>query len=157
VLLEAAGLGLNDVVTSAGTALALRVTSLSKPLTGVMVTVVIPLAPCAIATGCGAIDKVKVGIGVTFSAMVVVALKLPEAPVMVIVYVPIVAELFALRVRTLVEVAGFPLKDAVTPAGSPDAESVTLPVKPCNGVIVIVLLPRLPWAMFNVLGAAANV
>ena len=122
-----------------------------------MVTVVIPLAPCAITTGSGRTDKVKVGIGVTFRAMVVVALKLPEVPVTVIVNVPSVAELLALRVSTLVEVASFRLKEAVTPAGNPDAERVTLPAKPFTGAMVIVLLPRLPWATLNVLGAADNV
>jgi hypothetical protein len=126
-------------------------------LAGVMVTVVIPLVPCAITTGAGRTDKVKVGIGVTFSAMVVVALKLPEVPVTVIVNVPSVAELFALRVRTLVEVAAFRLKEAVTPVGNPAAERVTLPAKPFNGVMVIVLLPWLPWATLNAPGAADNV
>lgn len=121
------------------------------------VTVVIPLAPCAIATGCGAIDKVKVGIGVTVRAMVVVVLKVPEVPVTVIVSVPSVAELLALRVSTLVEVVDFRLKEAVMPVGNPTAERVTLPAKPFNGVMVIVLLPWLPWATRNAPGAADNV
>lgn len=120
-------------------------------------TVVIPVVPCAIVTGAGRTDKVKVGIGVTVSAMVVVALKLPEVPVTVIVNVPSVAELLALRVSTLVEVAVFRLKEAVTPVGNPAAERVTLPAKPFNGVMVIVLLPWLPWATLNAPGAADNV
>jgi hypothetical protein len=156
VLLEVVGSGLNDAVTEVGNALALNVTSCLKPLIGVTVTVVIPLAPCAIVTGCGAIAKVKVGIGVTLRAMVVVAVKLPEVPVTVIVNVPSVAVVLALRVSTLVEVAGFRLKEAVTPVGNP-AERVTLPAKPFNGVMVIVLLPWLPWATLNSPGAADNV
>jgi hypothetical protein len=108
-------------------------------------------------TGCGAIDKVKVGIGVTVRAMVVVALRLPEIPLTVMVNFPSVAELLASRVSTLVEVAGFRLKEAVTPVGNPAAERATLPAKPFNGVMVIVFLPWLPWATLNAPGAADNV
>jgi hypothetical protein len=42
----------------------------------------------------------------TVSAMVVVALSEPEVPVMVIVAVPTVAVLLAVKVSTLVEVVG---------------------------------------------------
>jgi len=44
-------------------------------------------------------------------------------------------------VSVLVPVVGFELNAAVTPLGKPDAERVTLPLKPFNGVMVIVLVP----------------
>lgn len=49
--------------------------------------------------------------------------------------------LLAVRVTTLVVVAGFTLKAAVTPVGNPEAARVTLPENPFTGEIVSVLLP----------------
>ena len=48
----------------------------------------------------------------TLSLIVVVSLKLPETPCIVIVNVPVVALLLAVSVRTLVLVAGFVPNDA---------------------------------------------
>jgi hypothetical protein len=56
--------------------------------------------------------------------------KLPEVPVMVTGIVPMVAELLAVSVNVLAVLAGFGLNDAVTPLGKPDADKVTLPLKP---------------------------
>jgi hypothetical protein len=107
----------------------------------------------------GAAESVKLGCGVTVRLMVVVSgVKAPEVPVMVtVVGPPVVAEVLAVRVSTLVPVVGFVAKPAVTPLGRPDAARVTLPVKPLVGwtVIVLVLLP--PWVMLKVLGAADSV
>ena len=61
---------------------------------------------------------------------VVVAEMEPDVPVMVTVVVPGVVELPAARIRVLDPVVGFGTKDAVTPLGRPDAESVTLPLNP---------------------------
>ena len=61
--------------------------------------------------------------------MVVVWISVPDVPVMVTVYVPTVAVLPAVNVTTLLPVVGFVPNAAVTPVGSPDAASVTLPVK----------------------------
>ena len=61
---------------------------------------------------------------------VVVLVKLPELPVMVTVGAPAVAVLLAVSVKVLVAVAGFGLKEAVTPLGKPDADKLTLPEKP---------------------------
>ena len=47
----------------------------------------------------------------------------------------------AVKVRVLVVVAGLGLKVAVTPLGKPEAASVTGPLKPLEGAIVIVLVP----------------
>ena len=58
--------------------------------------------------------------------------------------VPVAAVALAVSVSVLVEVVGFGLNAAVTPLGKPDAERVTLPLKPFTGAIVIVLAPLLP-------------
>lgn len=80
----------------------------------------------------------------TVSETVVVALRLPEVPVMVTVAAPVVAVLLAVSVKVLVEVVGLVLNDAVTPLGRPEAASVTLPVNPPTSVTVMVLVPLLP-------------
>ena len=80
--------------------------------------------------------------------------KLPEVPVMVTVAVPVVAVLLAVSVNVLVVVAGFVLNVAVTPLGNPDADKVTLPLKPFCGVTVIVLVPAVPCVIVKPLGEA---
>lgn len=72
--------------------------------------------------------------------------KLPDVPVTVTVAEPVLAEPLAVKVSVLEAVAGFGLNDAVTPLGRPDAERVTLPLKPFCGVTVIVLVPLPPCA-----------
>ena len=81
--------------------------------------------------------------GLTVRAMVVVAVTLPEVPVMVIVDVAAVAVLLAVSVSTLVPVVGLVPNAAVTPLGSPDAARVTLPVNPPTSVTPIVSVPLL--------------
>jgi len=71
---------------------------------------------------------------------VVVRVRLPDVPVIVTVAVPVAAVAPAVKVSVLV-VAGLGLNAAVTPLGKPDAEKVTLPLKPFAGVMVIVLVP----------------
>ena len=67
----------------------------------------------------------------TVRAMVVVAFRLPEVPVMVRVAGPVVAELFASSESVLVVAVGFGVNCAVTPLGRPaDTARVTLPVNP---------------------------
>ena len=61
---------------------------------------------------------------------VLVTTRLPEVPVMVTVFVPGVAELLAVSVRTLDPEVGFVPQDTVTPVGRPDSARFTLPVKP---------------------------
>lgn len=63
---------------------------------------------------------------------------------MVTVAVPVVAVLLAVNVSVLVVVAEAGLNDAVTPLGRPDADRLTLPVKPFTGVTVTVSVPLLP-------------
>jgi len=83
---------------------------------------------------------VKLGAGVTVRLIAVVCVKLPDVPVMVTVTVPVAAAALAVKVSVLLVVAGFGLNPAVTPLGKPDAERFTLPLKPFDGVMVIVLV-----------------
>jgi len=89
--------------------------------------------------------------------MVVVWLKDPEVPVMVTVFVPVVAELLAVKVATLVPVVGFLLNVTVTPVFSPLADKVTLPVKPPDGVTVTVEVPLADRSMVKLVGDADRV
>jgi len=66
----------------------------------------------------------------TVREIVVAFVKLPEAPVMVTVAVPVVAVLPAVSVRVLVVAALVGLNEAVTPPGKPEADKPTLPLKP---------------------------
>ena len=79
---------------------------------------------------------------------------MPETPVIVIVEVPVVAVLLAVKVTTLVEVVGLVPNEAVTPEGRAEFERDTLPVKPPDGVTVIVELPLLPCVTLKLLGEA---
>ena len=102
-------------------------------------------------------ETVGRGIGATVKLMVVLLWRLPDVPVMMTVNVPVAAVLLALSVSVLVVVAGLELNEAATPLGSPDADKLTLPLKPFNGVMVIVLVPLVPWMMLRLLGDAERV
>ena len=75
----------------------------------------------------------------------------------VTVAVPVVAVLLAVNVSVLVPVVLVGLKDAVTPLGRPEADKLTLPVKPLVGLIVIVLVPLPPCVTVTLVGAAESV
>jgi hypothetical protein len=94
---------------------------------------------------------------VTVSVIDVVCDRLPEVPVMVTVTVPVVAVPLAVNVTTLVLVVGFVPNAAVTPAGRPEAASVTLPLKPLRGATVIVLVPVPPCTIVTAAGEAESV
>src|ERR1035438_9801008 len=98
-----------------------------------------------------------VPLAVTVRVTVVVAVKLPDVPVMVTVEVPVVADAVAVSVSVLLEVVGFGLNAAVTPLGRPAALKVTLPVKPFNGLTVMVLVPPPPCATLTLVGEAESV
>ena len=87
----------------------------------------------------------------------VVCVRLPDVPCTVIVNVPVVAELLAVSVRVLVDVAGFVPNIAVVPLPIPVAESVTAPAKPPDGWMVIVLVPCEPRVMLTLVGEAESV
>ena len=80
-------------------------------------------------------------------AMVVDAVRAPEVPVMVTVYVPAAAVALAVKVSRLAPVVGLVPNTAVTPLGKPDAASVTLPVNPPESITVMVSVPLLPSAI----------
>src|SRR5579863_9201525 len=87
---------------------------------------------------------------------VVVCVMLPDVPVMVTVAAPVAADELAVSVSVLV-VALVEVKAAVTPLGRPDADKVTVPLKPPVGVTVIVLVLFPPCGTPIELGAAAIV
>ena len=76
---------------------------------------------------------------------------------MVTVEVPVVALALTVKVTTLVDVVGLVPKLAVTPAGRPEADKLTLPVKPPDGVTVTVLLALPPWLTLTLAGEAESV
>jgi hypothetical protein len=138
--------GLNKAVTPLGSPEADRLTLPLKPFCGATAIVLVPLAPCVIVKLLGEAEREKFGAGarITVRAIAVVFVKLPEVPVMVTVAVPVVAVLLAASVNVLVAVAGLGLNDAVTPLGSPEADRLTLPLKPFCAVTAIVLVPLAP-------------
>jgi hypothetical protein len=135
-LLLTPGFGLNDAVTPLGRP---DIERFTNPIPGLMMICVVPMFPCTTLTVFG--EPINVRPGVTFREIVVVCVRLPDVPVMVIVLVPTAAVAPTDNVSTLVEVAGFLLNEAVTPLGNPEADSVTPAVNPFCGVMVIVLFP----------------
>jgi hypothetical protein len=87
----------------------------------------------------------------------VVLVKPPDVPVMVTVTVPVAAVPLAVSVNVLVLVVLLGLNDAVTPLGRPDADKLTLPLKPFCGVIVMVLAPLAPCVIVKLFGDAERV
>ena len=142
--------GLNAAVTPVGWPDAANATLPVKGLISVTLIVSVPLEPATTVSAVAEGFSVKPPVfdGPMVSAIVVVAgINAPEVPVMVTVALPWGAEALAVRVSTLVPVAGFGANAAVTPLGRPVAASVTLPVNPPASVTVIVSVPLLPWAI----------
>ena len=102
------------------------------------------------------VESVKVGTE-TVKTRVVDAVWLPEVPLMVRLYCPAAAELLAVSVRVLLyPVVGFGKKDAVTPLGSPNAESVTLPENPFRGFTLTKDVPEVPWPRLRLPAESVN-
>src|SRR5208282_5551139 len=141
VLIDVAVLGLKKAVTPFGSPEAASVTSPENPLIGKMVMVAVPSAPSAMVTVAGEAWRLKLPRVFTVRLSVVVFVSAPDVPVIVTVTVPVAAVALAVKVSVLVDVAGFGLKAAVTPFGSPEAASVTSPENPLTGVTVIALVP----------------
>lgn len=156
VLLEAVLAGLKLAVTPLGRPEADRLTLPVKPFTEFTVMVLLPLVPCVMVRLVGEAESEKFGCAVALivNETVVVWVVLPEVPVMVTVAVPVVAVLLAVNVKVLVEVVLEGLNEAVTPAGSPEADKLTVPEKPLMGFTVMVLDPLLPWVMLKLAGEA---
>jgi hypothetical protein len=83
---------------------------------------------------------------------VVVLIKPPDVPVTVTVTVPVAAVLLAVSVNVLELDVVLGLNDAVTPLGRPDANKLTLLLKPFCGVTVMVLRPVAPWVIVKLFG-----
>lgn len=151
------GFGLKLAVTPLGRPLAVSVTLLLKPLSGVMaMDSVLLLAPWVTETLGAEAASEKLATAFTVRAMVVEAVNVPEVPVMVTVTgPPAVAVLVAVSVTTLELVAGLVAKEAVTPLGRPLAASVTAPANPPSPVMVSVSVLVLPWARVT-LGAVGE-
>jgi len=88
---------------------------------------------------------------------VVLFVKLPDEPVTVTVTVPVVAVLLAVKVSVLLLAVLVGLNVAVTPLGRPEADKLTLLLKPFTGVTVIVLAPLVPWTTVMLPGEAERV
>ena len=144
VLVVVALLGLNEAVTPLGRPEADKLTLELKPFWGVTVMVLVALAPWVTAKELGLAESVKFGGAETVRESVVVFDKLPEAPAMVSVTVPVAAVLLADNVNVLELVVLLGLKEAVTPLGRPEADKLTLELKPFCGATVIVLVPLAP-------------
>jgi hypothetical protein len=121
---------LNDPTTPAGSPVKLSVTMLENPFWGVKVSVVVPVEPCATLSDAGEADKVNVGGLVMVSAIVVLAVRVPDVPVIVTDALDTGAVPEAVKVTALVRFAVTGPNEAVTPAGSPAAMSATAPLKP---------------------------
>ena len=86
--------------------------------------------------------------------MVVVAVSVPEVPVMVTVDRPAAAVEAAVNVTTLEVVDEAGLNAAVTPVGRPDAAKVTLPANGLTSFTVMVSVPLAPGATVRLVGEA---
>ena len=86
-----------------------------------------------------------------------VFVKVPDEPVTVTVTVPVAAVLLAASVNVLVFAVLLGLNDAVTPLGRPDADKLTLLLKPFCGVNVMVLVPLVPCTIVRLFGDAERV
>jgi hypothetical protein len=152
--------GLKETVTPAGWPVADSAMAELKPPETAVVIVELPAAPLAIDTALGDAEMVKFGVAtaVTVRLTVVVWVVLPPTPVMVTVEVPRVAVELAVKVSVELPAPGAPiedgLKEAVTPAGRPEAESEMALLKPPETAVVIVELPVPPCATETAAGAA---
>ena len=141
---------LNDAVTPLGRPDVARATVPVKPFCGVMVIVLLALAPCATLTLAGDAVIVNAGSPVTVSNSRVLLVRLPEVPEIVIDDVDEAAEALTVSVSVLVVVAVAGLNDAVTPVGRPDAARLTALVKPFCALMVMVLVPLAPAVIASV-------
>ena len=71
--------------------------------------------------------------------------------------VPRAAVLLAVSVNMLLLAVLLGLNDAVTPLGRPEADKLTLLLKPFSGVTVMVLVPLVPWTTLRLLGEVESV
>lgn len=150
--------GLKDAVTPCGRPEADKLALPVNPFFGVTVIVDATWPARARLNELGEAERAKSGAAVTVSESVVLCdNNAPDVPVMVMVTVPRLAVLLAVRVSVLVVVVLVGLNAAVTPVGKPVAERPTLPLNPASGATVIVLFPLPPWATLRLFGEADSV
>lgn len=149
--------GLNAGVTPLGRPEADKLTLPLKPLSGFTVIVLMPLEPCVMVKLLGEAERVKFGGGFTVRESVVELDRFPDEPVMVTVAAPVVAVPLAVSVRVLAPVVLAGLNDAVTPEGKPDADKLTVPLKPLCGLTVMLLVPLAPCTIVRLLGEPERV
>lgn len=153
-LVEVAGFVPKLAVTPLGSAEVESVTDPVKPPEGVTVMVLLPFEPCATVRLPGEAASEKSGGALIVRLMEVVCESVPEVPVIVMVLVPVVAVLLAVKVTELLDVVGLEPKLAVTPAGKLDVARLTLPGNPLVRITVIVLLPLPPRLSVKLVGEA---
>src|SRR5437773_2648108 len=104
-------------------------------------------------------SETRVGRGgdVTVRVIVVVFVRVTEAPVMVRVTVRVDEGRVAVDLNVLVVGVGFGLKAAVRSAGGVEGDEATLPEHPLGGETVVVLEPLLPGVMVRLPGEAERV
>jgi hypothetical protein len=157
LLVPVAGLALNEAVVPLPMPLAERVTPPVNPPDGLIAMVLVPCEPRLMLRLAGDAESVKSPEADAFTVreIVVVCTREPDVPVIVTLTVPVEAVAVAFSVSVLVLIVGFGLKDAVTPDGTPVADSVTLLLKPFSGFTVIVLVPPVPpWVIVTLAGDA---
>lgn len=149
--------GLNAGITPLGRPEADKATLPLKPLRGFTVIVLAPLAPCVMVKLVGDAESVKFGGGFTVKESVVELDKLPAVPVMATLAVPVVAVLLAVKVKVLVPAVLVGLNDAVTPAGNPEADKLTVLLKLFSALTEMLVLPLAPWTTVKLLGDVESV
>jgi hypothetical protein len=154
VLVVAVLVGLKDAVTPWGRPEADKLALPVNPFCGVTVIVDATWPARARLSELGEAERARFGAAVTVSESVVLCDNAPDVPVIVMVTVPSVAELLAVRVSVLDVVVPAGLNAAVTAVGKPVAERLTLPLNPFSGATVIVLFPLAPWARLRLFGEA---
>lgn len=128
LLVLVAGFGEKDAMTPLGSPETERLTLPVTPKTLKMAAAAPPGVSCTLSCP----DKLRVG-AETVTDKGVVAVCDPHVPLIVAVALPAAAVLLAIRVSVLFPLVGFGENDAVTPAGKPLTEKLTLPVKPFCG------------------------
>jgi len=140
--------GLKLAVTPVGWPLADKLTAESNPPETVLVIFEVPELPLETLIDVGEAERAKLATtgAVTVRVTVVVCIRLPLVPVMVIGNVPVVAVEDTVKVRTDVPapVMDVGLKPAVTPDGRVEYVKAIAESKPFTTVLVIVEVPVLP-------------
>lgn len=149
--------GLKVPVTPLGRPEIFRLTSPLNPFCWFTVTVLPPLPPGETVTAAGAAESVKEAAPAMVRLNVVVALRLPEVPVIVSVDVPGAVEAAAMSVRLAATVEEGGVKLAVTPAGRPEILKLTVPLNPFCGATPTVAPPAPPAAKLVLPGDVTRV